>query len=123
MPEGGTVLVLNDEPRVLQVIRLILGRAGYVVLPARSSVEATRLVGDHPRSIDLLLIDGLLPEAQELAQRFAAVQPGVKVIFMSAHAERGRLNENNSSASVRFLQKPFSPQALTQTVRELLDPA
>lgn len=109
-PAFTTVLVVEHEPQVLRVLREILSRAGYTVLPARSGEGALRLYEKHSAAVDLLLIDCLPPEIEQLARR----HPGLKVLGLSGYAGA------EFADNVPVLKKPFTPAALVGAVRSVL---
>ena len=120
---GDTILVVEDEPALLEMTARLLEREGYTVLAALSTGEALRLAREHADEIHLLLTDVLMPEmnGQDLARRVVALRPKVRSLFMSGYsdaiiAERGVLVDAES-----FLQKPFTAHALAVTVRQILD--
>jgi CheY-like chemotaxis protein len=123
-PASGTVLIVEDEPAMLEVTRRMLRRNGYTVLAASGGVEAIAIASEHHTPIDLLLTDLVMPKmlGAEVAQKIVAIQPNIKVIFMSGYAqpvlaERGRLDEG-----VVLLEKPFTEAALLGTLSEVLGP-
>lgn len=112
-----TVLVVDEEPRLVQVISMILGREGYEVLPAQSLREAVRIAEQHSGPIDLLLIDALIAEFHnpELLGRLCAACGVLKVVLMSdAQPPAWPL------PSAGFLAKPFSPEELRPAVAKAL---
>ncbi len=120
---GETLLLVEDEPAILNMGRAMLERMGYRVLAAGSPGEALRQVREWEGRIDLLLTDVVMPEmnGRELAGRLQAAYPDLKVLFMSGYtsnvvAHRGVLDEG-----VNFLQKPFSLATLSAKVRAILD--
>jgi PAS domain S-box-containing protein len=119
---GGTetILLVEDEPGVRRLIRTMLERQGYAVLEAADAEEATSLAGGDG-TIDLLLSDVVMPGTSgvDLAQHLLGVRPDLKVLHMSGFAMAPHGGE--LSPNVGFLQKPFTPDALTRTVRECLD--
>ena len=109
----GTVLVVDDQDVVRDVIRLTLEGAGYTVLDAASPNAAIDLVrGEVP--IDLLVTDVVMPEmdAFELADRIACEVPGVRVLYTSGYTDAG--------AEGPFIQKPFTPAQLVAKVSAVL---
>ena len=112
---GGTVLVVDDQDVVRDVIRLTLERAGYTVLAAALAER-----GDRPRrgggsaSIDLLVTDVVMPEmdAFELADRIACEVPGVRILYTSGYTD--------AAAEGPFIQKPFTPAQLVEKVSDVL---
>ncbi len=117
-----TVLVVEDETEVRELIREILQFEKYAVLEARDNDEA-RAIGDrHDGPIDLLIADVVLPGGltDELVDRFGESRPGLRVLYLS-----GYLDDAEGAAELRrrgpVLQKPFTVAALTQAVRDALD--
>lgn len=122
---GERILVVEDESAVLNLARRMLQKAGYEVLTAGTPAEALRVVDQHGGAIDLLLTDVVMPEmnGSELVERLHARYPALKCALMSGFSadvigERGLMQKN-----VPFLRKPFSVEALTSTVRDVLDRA
>ena len=120
---GECVLIVEDEKSILKLGQLSLQRLGYHVLAANSPAEAILLVTQHTDVIHLLITDVVLPDMNglDLMKRLTALKPSMKCLFMSGYtadviAHRGVLDE-----SVRFLQKPFTIEALAAKVREVLD--
>ncbi len=112
-----TILVVDDEPDVVRLVSRMLTGEGYSVLCAEGGHKALQLARDHGGSIELLLTDILMPhmDGRELACRFKAEYPGSRVLSMSGFSPGG-----DSLAEIPCLRKPFSREALTRTVREIL---
>jgi CheY-like chemotaxis protein len=110
----GTVLVVDDQDVVRDVIRLTLEGAGYTVLDAASPNAAIDLVRGEAGPIDLLVTDVVMPEmdAFELADRIAREVPGVRVLYTSGYTDAG--------AEGPFIQKPFTPAQLVEKVSAVL---
>src|SRR3954453_18061275 len=109
----GTVLVVDDQDVVRDVIRLTLEGAGYTVLDAASPNAALDLVpGQGPT--DLLVTDVGMPEmdAFELVDRIALQVPGVRILYTSGYTDAG--------AEGPFIQKPFTPAQLVEKVSAVL---
>jgi len=118
-----TVLMVEDEPAILDLGRQLLEMQGYRVLAAATPGEAIRLAEEHIGEIHLLLTDVVMPEmnGRELAKKLLSLYPGLKRLFMSGYtadviAHHGVLDEE-----VHFIQKPFSLDALAAKVRDALD--
>lgn len=111
-----TILVVDDDRPMRELIEVILGRAGYVVLTAASSTLALRVARDAER-IDLLLTDLDMPvmDGVELAGRFAAFHPAAPVLFVTAWPQR-----IDTTEPYAFLAKPFSTDELRGAVRGAL---
>jgi PAS domain S-box-containing protein len=119
---GETVLIVEDEPAILNLGKTMLKKMGLNVLAANGPGDAIRMAEDHAGTIELLISDVIMPEmnGRDLASRIAVIYPNIKCLFMSGYtadviANRGVLNEG-----VNFIQKPFSLQDLSAKVRELL---
>ncbi len=122
---GETVLLVEDEPAMIKMGRMMLEKLGYAVLTADTPGKALRLAEEHTGKIDLLITDVVMPtmNGRELAKRLHALYPNTKIIYMSGYtadviAHRGVLEKD-----VNFVQKPFSMKDLGERVREVLDGA
>jgi signal transduction histidine kinase len=115
-----TVLLVEDEDAVRELIRKSLERHGFRVLAAESSSAALALV-DTAGPIDLMVTDVLMPElgGPALAERMKRLRPGMKVLYISGYTDDEALWQFD--ATVPFLQKPFTPESLARKVRETLD--
>ena len=119
-----TILVVEDEPPVRWIVKDVLGRHGYKVLEAGSGVEALALWHQHQGEIALLLTDMVMPTGlggQELAEKFTAQKPGLKVIFISGYSPQVAGRGFAVMDSLNFLQKPFDGSKLAGAVRQCLD--
>ena len=120
-----TILLVEDEPAILSMVRSVLERWDYRVLPADSPGKALRLAEARGKEIDLLLTDVVMPEmnGRELSERLAEKNPGMRRLFMSGHtadilAQHGVLEKN-----VHFIQKPFVLKELATKVASALSDA
>jgi len=122
-----TILVVDDEADVCELARDCLVAAGYRVLEARDGGEALRIAEGHTDPIHLLLTDVMMPRLNgvELAGRLTRQRPDMKVLYMSGFAVVGAQTEQLSGPGLQpgdpILPKPFSTEALTRKVREVLD--
>jgi PAS domain S-box-containing protein len=116
-----TILLVEDEPMVRGLVRTMLSARGYEVLEASSGEDALERFRAAIGAVDLLLTDVVMPgiNGRVLAERLSALRPGLKVLFMSGYTEDAVLGARASD--VRFLQKPFAPDALRAAVRQVLD--
>jgi CheY-like chemotaxis protein len=117
-----TILLVEDNPAVLELTRDALRNQGYHVLVASDGDEALRVVQSHPATIDLLLTDLVLPgfNGQTLAVRLRAMRPQLTVIFSSgygADAFKPAMELANSA----FLAKPYTIDELMRAVRTAID--
>jgi two-component system, cell cycle sensor histidine kinase and response regulator CckA len=117
-----TVLLVEDDELVRGLTREILRQNGYTVLEARDVHEALRIGGQSER-IQLLLTDVVMPIASglQLSEQLAAVQPDMKVLYMSGYADSVLHNRGVINSAINFLPKPFGPEALLKKIRAILD--
>lgn len=117
------VLLVEDEDAVRSLARRILEKRGYTVLTARTGPEALRIAERHDGPIHLILTDVVMPEmsGRELAERIAPTRPDARTLFMSGYTEDDVLRRGVLNEGAAFLEKPFTPSALAQKVREVLD--
>jgi two-component system, cell cycle sensor histidine kinase and response regulator CckA len=121
--QGGdeTILLVEDEASVRAVARRVLERWGYTVLEARNGEEALAAAERHGNEIDLVVSDIVMPEmgGAELVDRLRERLPQVPIILMSGYSEE-ELAVGVRHKATGFLEKPFSPEALTRKIREVL---
>ena len=118
-----TVLLVEDEPALLELGIQMLEMQGYRVLAAATPGEAVKLAEEHLGEIHLLLTDVVMPEmnGRELAKKLLALYPGLKRLFMSGYTADVIAHHGVIDEEVKFIQKPFSLDALAAKVREALD--
>ena len=119
-----TILVVEDEAPLRELVQFILEGQGYNVLDAGSGVAALKVWEQHKSSIDLLLTDLVMPEGMsgnELGERLVKEDPSLKVIFTSGYSADTVGKDFVLRDGVNFLQKPYHPDKLAQTVRDCLD--
>ncbi|MFO0800963.1 MAG: PAS domain S-box protein [Gemmataceae bacterium] len=124
MPRGTETIVLAEDEAALRALaRHVLKGCGYTLLEAADGREAIRLVERHSGPIDLLISDVVMPHlgGRELAERVAALRPGVKTLFVSGYTDDAVVRHGVLVAEYAFLQKPFTPSALASKVRAVLD--
>jgi CheY-like chemotaxis protein len=124
-PKRGTetILLVEDDPSVRDLVRDELRKLGYRVLEAKNGVEACLVATQQAGALDLLLTDVVMPGmgGRELAQHLSVIKPDLKILFISGYIDDVGLHTGHEEGSSSFLQKPFTPEALAQAVRELLD--
>lgn len=126
LPHGTeTVLLVEDEEAVRNLVRTILQEYGYTVLEAYHGAEALRLAIRHEGPIHLLLTDVVMPlmSGRQLADKLAPLRPDMKVIYMSGYTDHTVVHHGILEPGTTFLQKPFTPGALMSKLREVLDSA
>jgi two-component system, cell cycle sensor histidine kinase and response regulator CckA len=118
-----TVLLAEDEDAVREVTAQLLEAFGYKVLKASSGEAALRLAESQHGKIHLLMTDVVMPGmgGRELADLLRAREPQLKVLFQSGYTDDAVVRYGVVHAEVAFLQKPFTPQALAEKVRQALD--
>ena len=117
-----TILLVEDDERIRDLILAILRPLGYRLIPVRNAAEALESWYTARRPVDLLLTDIRMPgmKGTELAQMLRREQPALKVLFISGQPGVETTSERESLAGSYLLAKPFSPDALAQRVREVL---
>jgi len=120
-----TILLVEDEPRILRMTTMMLERLGYTVLPARTPGEAMGLAGEHAAGIHLLMTDVVMPDmnGRVLAERLQVLNPDLKVLFMSGYTANVIAHRGVLESGVYFIQKPFSKKELAEKVRAALQMA
>jgi two-component system, cell cycle sensor histidine kinase and response regulator CckA len=118
-----TILLVEDELLVRVLACTILRRRGYNVLEAESASDALRQSEHYPAPIHLLLTDVVMPRmnGRQLAERMLTSRPGIKVLYMSGYTDDAVMRNGIFDSTLRFLQKPITPDALALKVRDVLD--
>ena len=119
-----TVLVVEDEAAVRDLVGECLRRCGFRVLEAGTGAEALRIWKQHRDEVDLLLTDIVMPEGmsgRELGEQLQAEKPGLKLVYTSGHGREIADADTDFLAGNFYLPKPFTPAVLTRTVRQCLD--
>jgi PAS domain S-box-containing protein len=120
-----TILVVEDEERLLQLIQRLLIHQGYTVLTASSPDDACLKAERAGANLKLLLTDVVMPSmnGKELSEKISEIVPGVRVVFMSGYAGDVTGSVGIREATSDFIAKPFSVVELTAKLREVLDRA
>ncbi len=118
-----TLLFVEDETPLLNLGRRILESYGYKVLTAVDGPGALELLREHSSAIALLVTDLVLPgmNGTELARKAGEQWPGLRVLYMSGYTNNVVARHEITEATVAFIQKPFSAEALALKVRLILD--
>ncbi|MGD1104124.1 MAG: PAS domain S-box protein [Terriglobia bacterium] len=117
-----TILVVEDEQGVRSLVRLALESSGYKVLEMADAESALAACANYDGPIHLLLTDVVMPQMSGpvVAEKVAALRPGIKVLFMSGYTDDAVVRHGVLSHDMPFIQKPFSPLALRKKIREVL---
>jgi nitrogen-specific signal transduction histidine kinase/CheY-like chemotaxis protein len=117
---AGTVLLVEDDGVVVEIVRQLLEAQGYTVLAAADGIEALALARRHQARIDLVFTDIVMPRmnGSELVAELRRRQPGIRVVYTSGYPEGVRRAATDAHST--FLQKPFTPAGLSRAVRQAL---
>lgn len=125
--EGGleTILVAEDNRELLDVIQLTLSAWGYTVIDTKNGEEALEKFREAPESIDLLLLDIIMPKknGMEVLDEARDLRPDIKVLFMSGYPADIIKDRGQMKSEYAYVSKPISPNALLRSLREVLDEA
>jgi two-component system, cell cycle sensor histidine kinase and response regulator CckA len=118
-----TVLLVEDDAAVRELVDSMLSAQGYNVLVSRDPQEVETICAGHAGRIHLLLTDMILPgmSGREIAKRVGSLRPDVKVLFMSGYTDDALIHSHGFEETFAFLQKPFSSVTLATKIREVLD--
>jgi CheY-like chemotaxis protein len=117
-----TILLVEDETALLQFAKVSLEQLGYTVLPADNPVKAIQLAGEYKEVIHLLMTDVVMPgmNGLDLRNRIISTRPEIHCLFMSGYAAEIIADKGILYEDINFLQKPFTTEALSVRVREVL---
>ncbi len=115
-----TLLIVEDEQIVRDLAKKVLVQAGYRVLSAKNGRDALLVCKRMKEEVDLLVSDVIMPgmNGLELAKKMFAIQPKIKVLYMSGYSDKAIIHEAVIKKGTNFIQKPFTPEVLLQKVRE-----
>ncbi len=118
-----TILLVEDEPVLLELTSQMIEMQGYQVLAAHSPSEALRLSEIHPGPIHLLMTDVVMPEmnGKDLACKLLSLHSDLRCLFVSGYTSDVIAHHGVIDEGVHFLQKPYTAQVLSRKVREVLD--
>ncbi len=120
MPDKPKILVVEDEPTLRALVRKVLERCNYEVIDAESGAAALAVWQRDKFHIDLLLTDMVMPDGvtgRQLAERLKADNPNLKIIFTTGYSPDLVGKDIPLREGVNFIQKPYPPQKLVDTVR------
>jgi two-component system, cell cycle sensor histidine kinase and response regulator CckA len=116
------VLVVDDEPSVRDLVCRTLREGGYRTLEAAHGGEALDILEAGSDTVDLIVTDVVMPgmDGRELGRRLAQARPTLPVLYMSAYDVNDIFRRGSPRTSAPFLQKPFPPDVLINSVEQLL---
>jgi len=117
-----TVLLVEDEESVRELVRLTLASRGYKVIEAENGECGLRIAEAFKEHIDILITDVVMPGmgGRELARKLLSLRPGISVLYLSGYTEDAVVTQGALGPNTAFLQKPFTLQNLAKKVREVL---
>lgn len=120
---GETILIVEDDPALLEMGGLMLQRLGYSVIPAGTPFEAIRIVDENPDGMEMFITDVVMPEmnGKDLADRLLKIRPDIKHLFMSGYTSDVIAHQGVLDRGVNFIPKPFSLRDLAVKIRAVLD--
>jgi CheY-like chemotaxis protein len=124
VPRGTeTVLLVEDETALRDLLREVLEDNGYTVLSASDGAEALRTAERHQGRIDLLLTDVVMPgmTGPRLAEQFTATRPEARVVYVSGYSEDAVASLGRLGPGAVLLNKPFAAEALLRTIHGVMD--
>jgi DNA-binding response OmpR family regulator len=118
-----TVLLVEDESVIRSLVRNVLSSHGYAVLEAENGEKALGIFRSRKADIDMIIADVVLPGTggRDIVEGMLTDRPGMSALFMSGYTRDVIDNHGVLTSGLAFLQKPFTPETLLRTVREVLD--
>ncbi|MBM4165077.1 MAG: PAS domain S-box protein [Lentisphaerae bacterium] len=118
-----TILLVEDDPIILESTKKMLENLGYTVVAAATPGEAMRLAWEHVGYIDLLMTDVVMPEmnGRVLSNKLLSLYPSLKILFMSGYTEDVIAGSHVLDEGEHFIQKPFSMNDLGAKTREAME--
>ena len=122
-PGTETILFVEDEQSVRELVRDYLGKSGYRVLQAADGVQALEVAAAHKGPIHILVTDVVMPRlsGRELVTRITGSRPAIKILYISGYTDDSIFRHGVLEGGVAFLQKPFNLKDLAQKIRQVLD--
>ena len=117
-----TILLVEDDERVRALVVSVLKRSGYIILEAAQGEQALDIARAYAAPIHLLLTDVVMPgmSGRVLSEKVTSLRSETRVLFMSGYSDDAMLRHGVQTGSAQFIQKPFSMDALTAKIREML---
>ena len=122
-PGTETILFVEDEQSVRELVRDYLGKSGYRVLQAADGVQALEVAAAHKGPIHILVTDVVMPRlsGRELVTRITGSRPAIKILYISGYTDDSIFRHGVLEGGVAFLQKPFNLKDIAQKIRQVLD--
>jgi two-component system cell cycle sensor histidine kinase/response regulator CckA len=124
LPPGiESVLLVEDEAQIRDMVRGFLHECGYAVLVAADGEEALRILEQYDERIHLVITDVVMPRMNgaELAKQVRLLSPATKILYMSGYTDNAIVRHGVLEPGMAFIEKPFTPALLAQKIRDLLD--
>jgi signal transduction histidine kinase/CheY-like chemotaxis protein len=118
-----TILLVEDQPMLRDLVETILTRSGYTILAAGSPAKALEIAAQHPGPVPLLITDLILPEmnGRVLAEHLARSRPDMRVLYISGYTEDVIADRGALDPGTCLLEKPFTTEQLSHKIRKILD--
>jgi len=122
LSRGETILIVEDDPTLLEMSTMLLQQLGYTVIPAATPTDAIRIAQQTHPEIHLLITDVIMPgmNGRDLASRLLTIRPKMKRLFMSGYTANVIAHQGVLDKGIHFIQKPFSVKDIAAKVREVL---
>jgi PAS domain S-box-containing protein len=120
--DGGTVLVVDDEPSIRMLVGEVLAELGYTVLEAENGASGLQIL-QSGRQIDLLVTDVGLPggmNGRQLADAALTTRPGLRILFITGYAESAVMGDSHLKPGMHILTKPFTLETLGHRISEII---
>ena len=116
------ILLVEDDPGILKMARMMLERLGYAVLTANSPNEAMEMARKHSGTIHLLMTDVVMPQinGKDLAEQVLKIRSETRTLFMSGYTANAIAHHGILDEGVHFIEKPFMADSLARKLREVL---
>jgi signal transduction histidine kinase/ActR/RegA family two-component response regulator len=124
LPSGTeTILVVDDEPAILDLAETLLGRFGYQVIRSENGEEALAVMARRDRPVDLIILDLNMPGmgGHSCLETLMADYPGVPVLVASGYSPNGSVRETLASGAAGFIGKPYQLKEMLRVVRNVID--
>ncbi|MBF0411638.1 MAG: response regulator [Desulfamplus sp.] len=120
--QAPTILLVEDEPAILKLTKMILTKEGYKVVAAASPSDAVDIAKNYHGEIDLLITDVIMPQmnGRELAEKILSIYPNINLLFMSGYTADVIQSQQDMIEGAHFIQKPFSRKDLAAKLKDVM---